>query len=241
MFHSAIRICTALLLPLALAGCLLTPGKFTSTLTVNADRTFAFTYQGEVIALDLGKDMADGLNVKDHEEKDAKPDGAAFVKTALADDTAKEKAAKKAEFDKKCAAIAEVLKKEAGYKSVAYLGDGKFTVDYAIAGTLTHNFIYPFNQDAGAIFPFVAVELRADGRVRVKAPMFAQDMNKANPLPTGDAPGSKADGTFTLDTDAEIVSQNNEAGATTVGGRKRIAWVVTPVSTTVPTAVLGLR
>ena len=240
MFQNVIRIGTALLLPLLLAGCLLTPGKFASTLTVNADRSFAFTCRGEVIALDLGKDLADGM--KDSDEKAAKPGGAAFVKTALADDdTAMEKAARKAEFDKKCAAIAEVLKKEAGYKSVAYLGNGKFTVDYAIAGTLTHNFLYPFNLDAGAAFPFVAVELRADGRVRVKAPMFAQDMSKANTLPVGDLPGSKADGTFTLDTDAELVSQNNEAGATTVGGRKRIAWTVTPVSTVVPTAVLGLK
>ena len=42
----------ATILPLLLTGCLLTPGKFQSTLSINADRTFAFAYKGEVIAVD---------------------------------------------------------------------------------------------------------------------------------------------------------------------------------------------
>ena len=46
------RYLIAILAPLLLVGCILSPGKFTSTMTINADRTFAFTYQGEVIASD---------------------------------------------------------------------------------------------------------------------------------------------------------------------------------------------
>ena len=244
MFQAVIRAATALLLPLALTSCFLTPGKFTSTLTINADRSFAYAYQGEVIAFDLGKEMADGLKDLGGDAKgpgDAEASDSAFHPTA-ADAREQNAAAKKVEFDRKCRAIAEALTKEAGYRRAEYLGDGKFAVDYAISGKLTHNFVYPFNLDAIAVFPFVAIELRADGRVRVKAPAFAKDNSSDSPMAgLGDGPGLKADGTFTLDTDAEIVSQNNEAGATTVGGRKRVVWTVTPLSTAAPTAVLGLR
>ena len=250
MFHSAVRAAAALLLPLMLTGCLLTPGKFTSTLTVNADRSFAFTYVGEVIALDMGKQMADGMKLNgDSKDEDAKPSDSAFLKTAASIDDksdAKEAAEKKAEFERKCRAIAAALQKEAGYRKAEYVGEGSFMIDYAIKGTLTHNFIYPFNIDAEAVFPFIALELRADGRVRMKAPAFAKDgggtSSSAGMSGMGDmGPASRLDGVFTLDTDAEIVSQNNEAGAETVAGRKRVVWTVTPLTKAAPMAVLGFR
>ena len=43
-----------------------------------------------------------------------------------------------------------------------------------------------------------------------------------------------------LDTDAEIVSQNNEDGAKTFGARNQSIWRVTPLTVDKPTAVLGL-
>ena len=49
------------------------------------------------------------------------------------------------------------------------------------------------------------------------------------------------DGTFTLDTDAEIVSQNNEDGPQPAGGRKTISWKVSPLTRDAPTAVLRLK
>lgn len=246
MHHWPLRAFAALAGVLVLAACVLTPGKFTSTLTINKDRTFAFTYVGEVIALDLGKEMAEGMKSKSgggDDDADAKPTSTSFVKIAdkKADRDAEDK---KGEFDRKCRAIAAALMKEAGYRKAEYVGDGKFMIDYSITGKLTHNFVYPFNIDAEAVFPFIALELRADGKVRMKAPAFAKDatgggsggMNGA----MGDmGPASKLDGTFTLDTDAEIVSQNSEAGATTVGGRKRVTWSVTPLNRTAPMAVIG--
>jgi hypothetical protein len=38
----------ALLMPLLLVGCVLTPGKFVSTLTMNADRSFTYVQPGRV-------------------------------------------------------------------------------------------------------------------------------------------------------------------------------------------------
>lgn len=206
--------------PLLLTGCLLTPGKFTSKLTINADRSFTYAYAGEVYALDPNTSLGEAGT-----------------------DKATDSAAKKAETDAKNRAIADALGKEAGYRSVRYLGDGKFLIDYEISGRLDHNFIYPFNLDAQAIVPFVAVELRANGTVRVKAPGFAND-SKDQAGPVGgmaDSSSDKLDGTFVLDADAEIVSTNNEDGAQGAGGRKVLSWKVSPLTRDAPTAVLRIR
>jgi hypothetical protein len=229
-----LRTMAALLAPLVLTGCLLSPGKFVSTLRIDADRHFTFTYVGEVI--DAEPDT-DGGGSSSSDDKPSPEE----VK-----EKAEKAAAKKAEADAKYRALAVTLSKEAGYRKVAYLGDGKFAVDYSVSGTLDHIFIWPFNLDGEVIIPFVAIELRQDGVVRVKAPAFANDEKKSSMgggmpgMPSGGG-GSKADGVFTLDTNAEIVSQNNEDGAKTAGGRKTIAWKVTPATKDAPTAVLKLK
>jgi hypothetical protein len=214
------RLAALLAAPLLLTGCLLTPGKFTSKLTINADRSFTYAYSGEVYALDPDTTLSES--------------GA---------DKAKEAAAKKAEAETKNRAIVDALSKEAGYRSVRYLGDGKFMIDYEISGRLDHNFIYPFNLDAQAIVPFIAVELRANGTVRVKAPGFANDgKDQAGPMSgMADSNGDKMDGTFVLDTDAEIVSTNNEEGAQAAGERKLLSWKVSPLTRDAPTAVLRVK
>jgi len=237
----------ALLLPLALAACLFTPGKFDSTLTIHKDRTFTFTYKGEVVAIDL-KGLGDGMGdmkVTPHEDGDdkteAKPeDGDAPEKTPA--ETAAEEARKKAAKDAEYRDLAVQLAKEAGYRSVEYRGDGLFYVDYAISGTLTHNFVYPFNEDAAMVFPWVAIELRGKDNVRVKAPGYAKQdtsqMGMGMPLGDQGEGASKLSGTFTLTTDAQVISQNNEEGAETVGSNTVITWKVSPRTKDAPMAVL---
>lgn len=235
------RLAFAALAPLLLLGCLLTPGKFTSTLRIDADRSFAFTYKGEVIAADMADDFSKGLGSGGSEGDDAKETDAAFTRIAQDSEAKPDEsdAAKAAEKEAKNKVIAETLRKEAGYRSVEYLGDGKFMIDYAIVGTLDHSFIYPFNVDAEIVLPFIAVELRANDTVRVRAPAFANEKDAGGP--TGMAnPADQMDGVFTLETNAEIVSQNNEDGAKTVGGRKVITWHATPLTKDAPTAVLKM-
>jgi hypothetical protein len=250
------RLSLVLLAPFLLVGCLLAPGKFTSSLVINADRTFTYTYVGEVYGMDLDDAM------KDKETDDTPADTttkSSLQKIALQKDEdsgkpkdgddAKSKAEKKAATDAKNRELAATLAKEVGYRKVEYVGDNKFLIDYQITGKLDRSFIYPYNLDAGIIIPFIAIEVRANGTVRVKAPGFAND-SKDTSGGLGDMAGmgggdaakatSKLDGTFTLDTDAEIVSQNNEDGAQTVGKRKTIVWKATPLSTTAPMAVLRL-
>jgi len=255
--HRIGRLALALCAPLLLFGCILTPGKFVSTLSVNADRSFTFTYKGEVIAVDMADEMSKGMSsgssdsdADEETDPDAEKKDSLFIPTGLQDDDKadeKAEAAKsKAEKEAKNQAIAAALAKEAGYKSVQYVGDGKFIIDYAIKGTLDHNFIYPYNLDAEIMFPFIAIELRANGAVRVKAPAFGNDKSGGDKsmgmggMGGEDKASKLREGTFTLDTDAEIISQNNEDGAQTVNGRKTMVWKITPLSQAAPTAVLKM-
>lgn len=234
----------ALLLPLMLTACLFTPGKFESTLTVHKDRSFTFTYKGEVMAVDLegmSKDMAKSMpSGSEDASTSADADNATMAEP---EQTPEEKAAAKAAKDEEYRELAVNLAKEYGYKIVEYRGDGVFFVDYAISGVLTHEFVYPYNQDAAMIFPWVTIELRGGDTVRIKAPGYAkQDMGGMGPL-MGAGPGgadvpTKIDGTFTLTTDAELISQNEEGGAKKVGGNSVVTWRITPRTDAAPMAVL---
>lgn len=248
-------LAAALLVPLALAACMFMPGKFESTLNIRADRSFTFTYKGEVLAVDIkglaGKAIAAGM------EQEMKK-GAKGKKGKSADDempdltlTPEEKAKRDSDYRE----LAVQIAKEAGYRSVEYRGEGVFYVDYAISGKLTHNFTFPYNQDAEMVFPFVAIELRGKDMVRVKAPGYTKQqqsglgsmggfgaMGEGVSAGMGEAMGintdARLDGTFTLVTDAEVVSQNNEEGATTAGATRTITWKVSAATDAAPMAML---
>ena len=174
------RLVLALLAPLALASCLYEPGKFESALTLNADRSFTFSYKGEVIAVEPQSPAVSS----DEDGKPAAPDPA-------------EQASKEAEYR----AVAEALRKEPGFASAEYKGNQVFAVDYRITSKLTHGFVFPLNIDARMVIPFVAIELRGNDRVRVIAPSFANDRSQSGgqlgeAMPMTRA--SRLDGSFTL-------------------------------------------
>ena len=224
-----------------LGACLVTPGKFESTLDIRADRQFSFTYKGEIISSDmkgLGSSGEDLIGDDAPEKKDS-----ALHKTAM-------QTGSSGSFDNRSAAgdeaqmqaIAAALSKEKGFRSARYMGNHRFEIDYAISGRLTHNFLFPFNSDAEIVLPFVAVELRGDDRVRVKAPGYSNGFDKSREPMGQSGPGEDAskalDGYFTLTTDAEIVSQNQEEGAQSVAGGKKIVWRITPLTSEAPMATL---
>ncbi len=236
-------LAAALMIPLALAACLFVPGKFVSVMTIHADRSFTYSYKGEVLAVDvagmMGKAMgglATAFANTSETTENAVPIGNDSAPVTV-EDTPEEKAKKDAEYRD----IAAKLAKEAGYSVVEYRGAGKFYVEYAISGVLTHNFVFPYNQDVGMVFPFVAIELRGKDQVRVKAPGFAKQQEGDGSMPSSDETSASLDGTFTLITDAEIVSQNQEDGAKPVAAGKSVTWRVTPTSDDAPMAVLRVR
>lgn len=246
-----IRALTAVLIaPLVLSGCLFLPGKFDSTLTINADRSFTFTYKGEVVAADLEGQMGSAFSGLGNAGKtdDAKAEGDESTpeaeETPSAEDAAakaKEEAEKKAKKEAEYREAAAALAKEAGYKVVEYRGNGIFYVDYAISGTLTHSFVYPYDVDAGMIFPWLSIELRGKDVVRMKAPGFANSDSSTKGMGMGGNMDERMDGTFTLVTDAEALSHNDEDGADSAGGRKTYRWKVTPRTADAPLAVLKVK
>jgi hypothetical protein len=219
---------------LTLSSCILSPGKFVSTLHIAKDRGFTFTYVGEVILLDpasaMQQGMQDGLAGMADEGAGAEGDMAATPPKA-------EPAAETAQAVAEAKAVAEALSKEVGYRSVEYLGRNKFRVDYSMTGKLDRSFVYPVNMDAKSIVPWLVVEVRKDGTARFQALAFGdQDMDMGAAAKPDSAPKER-DGTFTFTTDAELVMQNNEAGMAP-GPGKKVVWRVTPASKTVPTAVV---
>ncbi|SNS56597.1 hypothetical protein SAMN06295912_10956 [Sphingomonas laterariae] len=232
------RIAAALAAPMLLAGCLLQPGKFSSGLTVKADRSYSFAYKGEVYALDPSEMMESSLGSigSDTDEGELTDEQKAEKAAEKA-----QKAKEKAETEVKRKAVAEALMKETGYRSVVYLGNGKYLIDYEISGKLDHSFVYPFNSDAEIVLPFIAVELRKDGSVRVSAPAFAGSTDQRASAPGMPSRNDVLDGSFTLTTDAEIVMHNEESGVQPgAGGMKTLTWRVTPLTKDAPKASLRL-
>jgi hypothetical protein len=231
---SFLRLAFAAAAALTLSSCILSPGKFVSTLHIAKDRSFTFTYAGEVVLLDpasaMQAGMQDGLAGMGEE-------GAGDGGNVAASAPAAEPAAESAQAVAEAKAVAEALSKEAGYRSVEYLGKSKFRVDYSMTGKLDRSFVYPVNMDAKSIIPWIAVEVRKDRTARVMAIAFGdQDMDMGRAAKPDSQPKERS-GTFTFTTDAELVMQNNEEG-TAPGTGTKVVWKVTPASKTVPTAVV---
>lgn len=247
-----------LVAPLLLTSCLLVPAKFTSSLDIRADRSFTYTYVGEVQLLKSSKTdpTGEGLTPGDDENGDGENGGgendgeASLWKVAVqkggapkADGNFDDPADEKAQLER----LAQTLSGEYGFRSVRYIGNRKLAIDYKISGTLDHTFVFPFNPDGEVIIPFIAIELRGKDRVRVKAPGFANDapassLGGMSDLSGEGGPGSALDGVFTLTTNAEIISQNQEdGGQVQPDGGKKIVWTVNPTTRDAPMAVLKVK
>ena len=271
----ALTIGAALLCLLA-AGCFLLPGKFTSDLTVRRDGTFAFSYQGDIHVLALSKMAQDEMGEdakfepqtcyadETGEERECSADELSVQRSdwESAQEASKAKKKQDAEMarqmlggidpsDPRAAEeLAERMRKQAGWRSVQYAGDGKYVVDYAIAGRLDHDFSFPSLERVPVITPFVAIYRRIDGSVRIDAPAFSlaanggpmgtmmKGMGGDNATPKG-AP--ELDGTFAIVTDGEILANNTEDGPQPgAAGSRRLVWKVNPRTAAAPTALVKL-
>jgi hypothetical protein len=199
------RIVIALLAPLLLGGCLLSPGKFTSELQLFADDQFAFTYDGEFQMLALSK-LAEMANNSDEsfvaECYDADFEMAECSEAEIAeqqaewDAGAEDRRAEQAREAEKMRAVmggidpanpqaaqelAARLERQRGWQRVTYKGDGVFDVAFAVSGTLTHDFTFPTIEGMLGANAFVSVNLRDGAQVRVDAPDFSRQQD-SNPM-----------------------------------------------------------
>ncbi len=184
---------------LTLTACLLSPGKFVSSLDVRKDGQFTFTYKGEVFMLALTKLAEMGKN-SDSRPFEAMPcfdqndnDRActeAEIATQKKDwqdeqQASAERSKKQAEEmkpllggmdpsdPKQAEEFAAKLSRQAGWRSVVYKGEGLYEVDFAISGKLDHDFTFPTIEGFPMANAFVQLSLRNDGTLRVETPGFA--------------------------------------------------------------------
>ncbi len=270
----------AAVLCLLAAGCFLLPGKFTSELTVKRDGMFAFAYHGDIHVLALSKMAQNELGQDAKFEPQACTDGAtgderkcngeelAAQRSDWESAQAAGKAKKKQDAEmarqmlggidpsdpRAAVELADRMRKQVGWKSVQYAGDGKYVVDFAIAGRLDHDFNFPSLERVPMLTPFVAIYRRADGSVRIDAPAFSANASGgpmgammqamgANTNANEAAPQGmpELDGSFAIVTDGEVLANNTDDGPLSgAAGMRRLAWKVTPRTTTAPTALIKL-
>lgn len=199
------RFLFAIAAPLLLTGCLISPGKFASTLDLNEDGSFAFTYEGEIFFLGLSQLAQMGSKAEefeadecyddDFQPRDCTPDeianqraewdmGAA-EREAKAKEEAEEMAAIMGGIDPSDPEAAEKLRKlllrHRGWNRVESKGNGVYDISYSVAGELGHDFLFPTIEGFPTTNPFVQIILREDNTVRVNAPGFSAE-DGSNPI-----------------------------------------------------------
>lgn len=274
------HVLMALAAPLLLTGCLLSPGKFASELQLMKDGSFAFTYDGEVQMLALSKlaEMANEGEAEfeaecyddEFEERDC-TDAEIAEQRADWDANAESRAEEEAREAKAMQAflggidpadpeaaneLAERLERQRGWNSVDYRGDGLFVVEFAISGSLDHDFVFPTIERMPTANAFVSVNLRDSDQVRVDAPGYGAQQ-EANPMFGGASLAAMAamaegdennelpnivspEGTFTIVTDGRILANNTDEGPVAHASGQSLAWEITPRTNQPPTALIAL-
>jgi hypothetical protein len=271
----------ALALSVVLAACFVLPGKFAATLDLRKDGRFAYTYKGEVWVMGLSKlsEMGAGAGkfepstcYKDDDnmsERECSKDELEAQKAAweIEQQAGAEKRKKEAEemkallggidpSDPKAGEeLAARLRRQAGWKSAIYKGDGLYDVDFAIAGRIDHDFNFPTIERMAMITPFVALNRRADGTVRIDTPGFAAG-GGSNPMAAmgglaamgaagedgakGGPKFPKIEGTFTITTDGTILANNTDEGPQADTTGQRLSWKIDARNAAAPTALIRL-
>lgn len=198
---SPIRLRAAALLAgfaLALSGCFMSPGKFTSEFALTGGDGFTFTYEGEIFFLGLSKlaqmdaaqeeftppdcydyDTSESRDCTEEELSDARAswDAGAADRAAEAKKKAEQMAAIMGGIDPSDPGAAEelikLLKRQKGWERVVHKGDGVFDVSYRVTGTMGHDFMFPMIEGFPPTNPFVQAFVRQGGQVRINAPGFA--------------------------------------------------------------------
>ena len=273
------RILIALAAPFILGGCLLSPGKFASELRLLANDQFAFSYEGEIQMLALSKlaelatndeqafaaecfdDDFDTRECSDAEiaEQEAQWEAEAEERQARNAREAETMRAFLGDIDpsdpEAAQEIVDRLERQRGWNSVEYKGDGLFQVEYRIAGTLTHDLVFPSVEGMPGANVFVSAHLRDGKQVRVNAPGFTRQ-DDANPMFGGMPLGAVAamaqaedggdmpkiaipEGTFTIVTDGRILANNTDEGPASHDAGQILSWKIDATTKQAPTALIA--
>lgn len=184
---------------LVLSACIVSPGKFESTLDVRRDGTVTFTYNGQIYLLALSK-LAE-MSAEEAEQ---------YVETPCYDDedfeerpcTEEELAQQREDWELQAESrkqqkeretaemkqflggidpadpaaaeeLAARLRRQEGWKRVEYRGDGLFEVEFSLSSRLGHDFTFPTLERFPMSNSFVIANLRQGNSVRIEAPGFS--------------------------------------------------------------------
>lgn len=201
------RLLLALVVPFLLAGCLLSPGKFTSQLELMKNGSFTYSYKGEIQMLALSKLSEMGSKSDEpFEAKDCYEDDGFETRDCTEEEIDAQKAEWEADADNRrmkrdeeaaqmkmlmggldptdpeaAEEFAAQLSRQKGWNSVTNRGEGLFDVDFSISGQLSHDFAFPTIEKLPIGSSFVTVTLRKDGKLRIDAPGFAAQ-GAGNPM-----------------------------------------------------------
>lgn len=275
----------ALVLSVALTACFVLPGKFASTLDLRKDGRFTYTYKGEVWVMglsklaELGNAAAGGtFEPATCYKDDAETEVRECAKEEIDEQRATWEEEQKSSADKRKKEaedmkallggidpsdpkageeLAARLRRQAGWKSVTYKGDGLYDVDFAIAGRIDHDFSFPTIERMAMITPFVALNRRADNTVRIDTPVLGMS-GGANPMASlgglaamgaaakgdGEDQGGpnipRIEGTFTLTTDGAILANNTDEGPKPGTAGQVLEWKIDTRNSAAPTALIRL-
>lgn len=265
------RIIAVFAASLLLTSCFLSPGKFDSEVVIKKSGEFSFTYKGEIWVLGLSSltDVGRLASEVDFEAL-CFDDDSGEARECTEEEAAEQLAAEKADnanmiesfktllggldpndpasIDK----FIERVERQKGWNSLVHKGEGIFDVDFSITAPLSYDFQFPVFEQVRSFGPFVSVVVRKDEKVRVSAPGFAQDETSGgvsglaavtgSGAPSGDLPKFVTiDGTFTIRTDGEILTNNTEEGAVSLpNGDKQLGWTINTATKNPPEALINL-
>lgn len=291
MFKRFWRAAVPALACLALTGCFLQPGKFDSALDLRKDGTFTFTYKGQIYMLALSK-LAEEASKADASSEfvkqpclndDLKEHPCTAAEVAEQKRKWQEDKQQKLQQDQQnrqamrammggidpndpraAQQLAEHMRRQAGWRSVSYLGDGLFQVDFAVTSKLSHDFAFPTLEQFPMNDFFVVITRRQDGSARIEAPGYSPQ-GGGNPMgalmagmagglaTAGSADSAKTeakgpampplpeiDGTFRIVTDGQILANNTDEGPQAGAGGQVLQWRVTNRTTAAPMALVKL-
>ena len=153
------------------------------------------------------------------------------------------------------------IKKQKGWRDVVHKGDGLFEVDYAVSGRIDQDFTFPVIEKTQGLTPFIVAVARANGAVRIDAPAFVSAGQNSfmggsmgGLLPIFQAIGASGDseeaklfarlpkpeGTFTIRTDGEILTNNTQDGPEPSGAMRALQWKIGPRTPSAPEALIML-
>lgn len=131
--------------------------------------------------------------------------------------------------------FAETLKKYDGWEKVEYAGNNVFNIEYRASGNFDRYFGFPIINDASMQYPFFQVVPRKSGELELQAPGLGgqggmMGMAMLTGMPGAGVGSDKRikpiEGSFTLETNGQVLGNNSPDGYTSKGDLKVMRWDV---------------